>query len=362
MRNLKEDILKIIKSSVSAPSGDNLQPWEFKINNNYIEIGISKIDDDNLIFGSTPVLLSHGTLIENIVIAADHCGYSTTVELFPTPDNKKHTANIKLDYSPIDREVDLFRFLRTRSTDRSKYLPETLSSDVKKTLAKAAESLDASFKFKVIDNRKNIAILAKCVASQIEFYFTNKTFHKLFFKNIRWGEKDFKNIKDGLYIKSLRLNIIDAFFLKNLLSHWKIVSLLNKVGIHKILSRSSYNTYKSGGSYCALTISKKDVSPEKIITAGRSLQRTWLEATKQGLSVQPASAFILINESIKEGNFSATSKEHDFILKNVMSAKNLYRLSDNEEILWIFRAGKSVNIKRPLRLRKEPLITFSKQT
>jgi len=68
--DIKPIITEILNLAVEAPSGDNTQPWRFVVNKNIIFIHKRPIEGVHD-WGNYNLLITHGTLIENINIAAN---------------------------------------------------------------------------------------------------------------------------------------------------------------------------------------------------------------------------------------------------------------------------------------------------
>ena len=77
-------IKEIIRDGSLAPSGENCQPWRFFVKKNEIEIfNVSEADQSLYNSKQKGTYVSHGALIENIVISASKHGYDTDVQIFP---------------------------------------------------------------------------------------------------------------------------------------------------------------------------------------------------------------------------------------------------------------------------------------
>ena len=86
---MENQFKEIIHYATLAPSGHNTQPQKFSIKNNSILIypdysrRLLVVDpDDHALF------ISLGCALENLIIAANHMGYSAKVECFPPNEEK----------------------------------------------------------------------------------------------------------------------------------------------------------------------------------------------------------------------------------------------------------------------------------
>ena len=65
-----EEIKEVINLGILAPSGENCQPWRFKIEGDILSVYLIPERDDSLYsWGQRASLLANGALIENLAIA-----------------------------------------------------------------------------------------------------------------------------------------------------------------------------------------------------------------------------------------------------------------------------------------------------
>src|SRR3989344_4009035 len=95
-----DDIKKILNIAVNAPSGDNSQPWEFKIEDNKIFIFNVPGKDATLYnYKERGSYVGHGAVIENISIVSLKYGYKTEANLFPGAKNRNLIAAVSVSKS-----------------------------------------------------------------------------------------------------------------------------------------------------------------------------------------------------------------------------------------------------------------------
>lgn len=356
--NLVNDIKAIIRAGVSAPSGDNLQPWRFVVVDNVIEVHALTLGDEIKFGGYYALFITQGALIENLVIAADHYGYDSVVSLFPDKNNRLHVASINLRFDPIDRGVDLFRFFDKRLTDRHGYSPERLSSDIKKALQEAGEEMVEGSRLVFVEDKQDIYTIAKCVVGQIEVLFSHKTLHELFFKSLRWSGADAHGTADGLDVRTLHLNIFKKFFFHYMLRSWVFVKILSKLYIHKVAALMESVRYKEAGAYCALIKSGEQINDEEAVAAGRAMERFWLMATRLGLRVQPTFAVFLIKHSFDFDLFDYSEAQKELIDMKSKTMESICGVGEGETLLWLTRIGYPKYKEQYQTYRKNPEVVF----
>ncbi|MCC2666572.1 MAG: putative flavin-dependent oxidoreductase, partial [Gammaproteobacteria bacterium] len=102
---MDEDLKQIIASAIQAPSGDNCQPWKFKVDKNQIYlINLPERDTSLYSWGQRASYVAHGAAIENISVTAIKLGYETHIELFPNKLDQNLVAKIVFDKNSTSRD------------------------------------------------------------------------------------------------------------------------------------------------------------------------------------------------------------------------------------------------------------------
>ncbi len=358
MSKLRDDIREIIRAGVSAPSGDNTQPWRFVVRRNTVKIfSTGQKQSKNILVGSSFVEhITHGCVIENMLIAADHFGYDAKVVLFPAKKDPKHTATITLMYDPVDRGVNLYRYMYDRITDRGPYLKEPLSLTQKDELSQIPSTLRLSGRVVFIENKKTIREIAHLVMTQVQLLFSHQKLHEEFFAALRWTPHEVHTTEDGLDVRTLELNFCKFILFRFVLRKWKIVSVLGTLGIQHIAALVESLRYTQAGAYCGIILPSS--THTECVHAGRILERMWLVATRQGLSVQPTFATLLLNEHVEEDPSAFTLPQKTLLKKSTKSLYEKFAVGSNEKLMCMFRIGVGTGRRIP-SLRKEPDITYS---
>ncbi len=272
-------IYKILEAGGKAPSGSNSQPWRFKINGNQIEIlALPEKDHPILNFRHRGTWVAHGALIENIIIAANALGYHTEVFYPPLLPESKTTAKITLSETVVINK-DLYEAIFHRATNRKPYLLEALNKEQKIELLKQAQNVNSG-EFILIEDVQKIRELAKASSANEILMLEEQSLHKLFFEEIVWTEEEERRKQHGLYLKTMELKPPADKILK-LLSNWRLMSLLAKLGFAKKIAKTNEESYAACPAIGAIIIENND---DQFLSAGRIMERVWLTATKLGLS------------------------------------------------------------------------------
>ena len=120
-KRLPPTIQKILEYGCMAPSGDNSQPWRFKIDKRTVHIFNEPSSDESLYnFRQQASYVAHGALAENILIAAPPLGYSAQLAFFPEATNANYVARVTFEPA-VSRGDPLFDAIPKRTTNRKLY-------------------------------------------------------------------------------------------------------------------------------------------------------------------------------------------------------------------------------------------------
>jgi nitroreductase len=333
MQGPYEDILK---AAILATSVDNCQPWLFSARGHSIEI---YIDSKRAEFfgdaGGTASYVTAGAVIENIVIAAEHLGFSALPEYFPSED-RTLMARVNLSEASIKGNA-LFKWLPLRCTNRRIYNNKTaVSKDDLEAVKNSINDIAGAKVFLISDKKdiKKIAVLAKKADTVI---FSHRLLHKGLFKWIRWTQDEADKTRDGLPITTLELNSFQQKAFR-LISSWNIVNFLNKFGINRIISGQSYRLMKSAPAVGIITMDNN--TPEDYINGGRAFERIWLTAASRGLAFQPMGGIVFLTTKFRLNAGGGFSRKQQACLKEIYNSLcSICPVKEGTAHIIIFRMG-----------------------
>jgi nitroreductase len=137
-----EQAMFLLRYAVLAPSTHNSQPWRFALDRPY-EIGVYA-DKAHWLRISDPeqreLHVSVGCAIENLLVAADHFGFGTTVSYFPEPSNEYLVAVVTLKPGQTPAlDEDLFPAIVRRRTVHQPFEDLPVPSALVGRLARASD-------------------------------------------------------------------------------------------------------------------------------------------------------------------------------------------------------------------------------
>lgn len=333
---MEQDMRHILQDAICAPSGENCQPWSFKISGSTINLfNLPERDQSPYNRGQYGSYVAHGALLENLKISALQSGYSTNIKLFPEPGNKNHIATIALKKISVPNEPVLYQAITKRVTNRKPYKNTPLSSTELTELTKSIS--DSSVKILITQKNSDKKTLAKIGSLNESIMMNNEFMHDFFFSHVTWTKEKDEQKKIGFFVDTLELPLPAKKMFK-IVENWKVANFLNKFGFHKIVGIQNAKTYASSSGFGILSI--KDTSPDGFIHAGMALEQVWLTATKLGLNFQPVSGLLFLVHAIKlEGTAKFSKNQKEQIEKGYETIKQTFPTNSGENVVFMFRFG-----------------------
>lgn len=347
----RSTIQSLIEAGSRAPSGDNSQPWKFRVKDRDIFIfQIQNKDNPFLNYEQGGTLIACGAIIENIVIEASAHNIVCTITLFPGETDC--VAQITL--SEGETEIDPLRDTITlRHTNRNNYSATPLTSELtsalhnlhlaKEKIALVITTGEAMHELAHAGSRAEIAILE------------NKELHQLLFDNVVWTVKEEEAKQSGLFVKTLEFAPPQEFVFR-LCRKWAFMQRLNKFGFAKFIANDDAKKYATGAAYVSLVADT--LSRESFVNAGRVMERIWLLANKNEYAVHPITATLFFGHRIRGGKEDGLTRETwELMRKALAQVRRVLGVSDAQHVLFMMRIGKA----KPVRFRsskKAPVIAF----
>lgn len=333
MENTNE-LHSIIRAASLAPSGENAQPWQFKILDNKIyQYLVPERDRSAYNYGQYASYVANGAALENIEIASRALGFLPKTQILPDPKDPNLVAIITLEKSQPQDEP-LYEYIEKRVTNRKPYKKEPLTAEQKQILL--GQKVEGA-EFLLTDDPKHIEALAKVGATNEYIMLQNKAIHNFFFSHLNWTEAEEQEKRYGFYIKTLELPPPAQVMFK-LFRHWPVMRVFNALGFPKMVLKQNAQIYAAAGAMGAITI--PGITPRDFINAGRLTQRVWLEATKAGLSVQPMTGILFFMLRLREGDLdSFTAAQQRLVKEKYVTMEKVFNVPLQKTTVMMFRIG-----------------------
>lgn len=336
----------LIEAALWAPSIGNMQPWKWVIRQGrfYLFHDRRRSKGDFLYMGA---MVSLGAALENLFQAAHGARIGLDYQLFPLgADSPLIACGRFLDGlrgEPLIGQEALASWIGERGTNRRLGPRVPLSDSLLDYLSSVMESLDP-VRLHICRDPRDLDILAEVIAEAERRRLLDPEGHRSFFEEeLRWNSGHARETGDGVDLDSLDLSPSERAALRllrdsrvsDLLRQWDRGEALGDLG------RAAVNSASAMG-----LVSLPALDPEPMIRAGRAIERYWLAATKESLSLQPMLAAVYPISRIRHGGagtmepnmIRAFQRIHEQLL-------NVFPDSRGREAVFLFRLAK---VDKPL--------------
>ena len=330
-----ERIRSIIAAGIKAPSGDNCQPWLFKIDGNRIDLFNCPERDTSLYnYKQRASLVAHGACMENMLITAPKHGCRADISCFPSPDNDQHVASINISDAETS-EDPLYAAISERTINRKLYKGGELAPKAADSIRQAAANSEIpGCSIRILTGEDKIAA-ADIVALSDRLVFENLNLHGFLFDHIRWNPEEAERTMDGLDIRTLELAPPDRLLFP-LLKNFGLVRFIGMFGATKMIAANARKLMMSASAAGIITIA--DNSAINWLNAGRMLERIWLETTRQGLAFHLMTGITLMAQRVSDGELGELDSNNISLVKQADTL--LKRVSGTESpVALLFRIG-----------------------
>ncbi|MDP3954043.1 MAG: hypothetical protein Q8Q06_01320 [bacterium] len=332
----KEVLLEIINAGIRAPSGDNSQPWRFEIEKDVLELyNIPDRDNPFYNFKQRGSLVAHGALIENMTTTASHSGYEMRAELHANELKDNLVARITFHRSEPKSEL-LYPSIFKRATNRKPYNSKIALTAEQKTMLTESVKNIPDINFTLTESSEDKKEIGTAVSTNEIVALETEKLHNIFFSDIVWTEKEEKEKRKGLYIKTLELPPPIQLLFRGL-KHWKFNNALNKIGFAKGAAKGNAQIYSSGSAIGIITI--KERTGNNFVNAGRAMERLWLASEYLGLSFQPIAGMLFLAQRIDENEADSFNTGHQAIISDAYKKIENIFSTKGKTISMLFRIG-----------------------
>jgi len=332
---IREDIEKILNAAIWAPSGDNSQPWRFRVTGNQIYI-FNRPDLDIPFFNyrQRGSFVAHGGLIENLLIASSALGYAAVLTLFPEGDESDLVATVELE-AAAPKPEPLYPFITKRATNRRPYLPRILTDAQKQEILKTAEEVGMG-EVRLVEDDARKQALGGAFSANERVVLETPELRRIFFYHAVWTEIEERRRRTGLYVKTLELSPPQQIVFR-LYRYPFFAKIFNAIGLSKFIARDNAKLYARASALGAVIV--PGISGKDFIFAGRLMQRIWLKATSMGLSVHPVTGVLFLMQRVLANAADGLAPYHITLLRSAYQEMQSIWGVKNETIGMAFRIG-----------------------
>ncbi|VVB64017.1 Putative TM nitroreductase [uncultured archaeon] len=259
--------------AILAPSCYNTQPWKFAADDKEIKIFADearwlKVADAD----QRELYISIACALENLLIAAEHFGYSHRVS--HSEDEKAVVVQIGFSgKSSTFRGQELFEAIKIRHTNRKRYQIRPIPSE---TLALLQDvCIEDGIMIKMAEDEETKEKMSDLVSQANALMFSNPAFRK---ELGHWYGQ-------GAFGSPLLISKICQM-------------LITQFDLGKLQAKNDSKTLMSA-SVLAMVCSEKNERSTQV-QAGQVFERIWLKATALGISLQPMTQVLRVPDLKKE--------------------------------------------------------------
>lgn len=281
----REILLKILDLARWAPSGDNTQPWKFKIlsDEEVLVIGSDTQSWCLYDFNGWPSQMAHGALLETMRIAATGFGVRATWKFHGMSEEGEYLYRVlfeRSDSSPMD---PLFPFIEQRTVQRRPMSMKPLSPAMRASLI---DTVGNEFELKFLSSFSERMAVAKLLWSSARIRLTSPEAYRVHREIIEWGAK---YSKDKIPEKAVGVDWMTARLMQWVLQDWHRVEFFNRYLFGTVLPRVQLDFLPAVccASHVFLLPKARLAGVGNYVKTGVAMQRLWLTATSLGLHLQP---------------------------------------------------------------------------
>jgi hypothetical protein len=291
----------LLNYAVLAPSGPNTQPWKFSIKDNVVSLiadharSLPSIDPSD-----RTLYISHGCLLTNILMAAEHFGFGYGVKCLPDGPSGDRTATVQFtNEATKPRFPDLFPEIVKRHTNRKKYENRAIDGESLLRLKDCANK--EGYKLDIITDGEGKKEMSDLLARAQKIQLGNKAFRK---ELASWVRPNNSEAKDGLPGYSFGYSDFESFFGSFIFGAFDMSS-----------SRARIETAYMNDSPAVAVLSTERDDKMTWIKTGVLFETLFLTATNLGVSFDLFSQPTAISELRQEMARILNAKYHQILIR-----------------------------------------------
>jgi hypothetical protein len=227
-----------------------------------------------------------GAALENVHLQAEALGIKADIELFPVANEPEIIAAVHFAASTIpvnSSAIDTALHIYTRHTNRKLDKRQLVDPGFFKQLREIVSQFkDVGVYY--TDNETELNELSEIIAECDKVRLLNELGHEEFYHEMRWSREEAETTRDGVELASVDISQSEVAGFK-VAGDWKAVKLLSEWDKGDAFKKLSVKAVKSASAMVLFTIPA--LSHPQLIIAGRAVQRSWIFANQQGVSVHP---------------------------------------------------------------------------
>lgn len=268
----------LVAAGQAAPSADNSQPWRFHWHDGRLTLYFQPDEIAAEVFGGDRHCehLTMGAVTENLLQAARHAGLDIDWKQNSNgPDYLSGNIDPETPAPDAARDHPLFK----RHTNRLAYRNTPVDTEILDELAVMSED---DCRLLLFSEARRISEVASLIDMGSRLRFRTREVHEWFAHVLRFSAEEVAS-GTGLDVATIDLPPGGRMLLR-LIKDWRRMSLLNRIGAYKALSKIESSKMANSSAVVAVIGPSDDRSE---LAAGRLTERIWTFLNERGLAVQP---------------------------------------------------------------------------
>ena len=297
-------LIKILDLARWAPSGDNTQPWRFKIVSDDMVVihGYDTRDEILYDFDGHASHMAHGALLETLRIAASAKGLACHWTCSADAEARQIEYAVRFTPSAPIAPDPLYPYIEKRVVQR-RPMRLTPLTEAQRTALSAAAGDD--FEVQLFESFAERRAIGGLLWDNAHIRLTCPEAFPVHQQIIEWGAQF---SKDRIPEQAVGVDPATAKLMRWVMQSWQRVDFFNRYLFGTIAPRVQLD-YLPALLCAAHLLIRPKRAPQCLddwLKAGAVLQRVWLTATQQGLHLQPEMTPVIFRWYTKAGrSFSA---------------------------------------------------------
>lgn len=294
----EKTVEKILDLARWAPSGDNTQPWRFELraDDHIIVHGLDTRDHCVYDLDGRASQLAVGAMLETLRIAATGFGLRTEIARRPDTPEAHLLFDVRLVPDPAIQPEPIREFIKVRCVQRRPMSLRPLTERQKRILEQA---VGPNYRIVWLESFRDRLQAAKLMFDNARVRLTMPEAYEVHKSVIEWNARF---SRDRVPDRAVGLDPVATRIMRWVMQSWRRVELFNTFLFGTWVPRIELDLIP--GLCCAahfVILSKGSLDGvDQYIDGGRALQRFWLAATSQGLSLQPEMTPLIFSRYVRE--------------------------------------------------------------
>jgi len=339
-----------------APSGDNSQPWRFKITDDSHVVIHGHDTRDHCVYDlrGHASQLSQGILLETIAIAASGHGVQAHIQSRSGQPDTNPVFDIEFTNNPDTKPDPLLPHISRRMVQRRPMSTRPINNRERQLLEASVDSDSHIIWLESFRDRLRVArLLSRNGGLRLTLPEAFKTHSSI----IQW---DSDQSEDRIPAKAVGLDPVTTHLMRWAMGSWNRVDFLNRYMAGTLIPRIELDflTGIACASHFIIMAKEPARTLDDFVAAGRSVQRFWLTCTRLGLQLQPEMTPLIFHSYVRNGiEFSSNQRSQKLAKKLAAQLEDIAAHEKIEHAVFMGRIGSgSTPTARSVRLPLDQLI------